>query len=169
MYLNAELIKDVLYFGDTHNTGKAAQVGWDLTIKEVKLIGGGNHIITKSNSNVDKNAYVKMPLMINPDNPKQHMFVLQPGVYSITFHQGCVLPNNIMAQIVQRSSLLRCGVDIKSAIYDPGFKTDLMGAVMIVHNTIQIEEGARVAQIIMSQTVTAEVYDGQYQAEKDVK
>ncbi len=169
MYLNAEQIKDVLYFGDVENKGKAAQVGWDLTIKEVKAIGQGNHMITKNSSNVDKSAYIKMPLMINPDSPKQHVFVLQPGPYSITFHQGCVLPDNVMAQIVQRSSLLRCGVEIKSAVYDPGFKTDLMGAVMIVHNTIQIELGARVAQIIMSETSKAEVYDGQYQESKDIK
>jgi len=169
MYLNAKQIEDHIYFGDKKHKGQAAQVGWDLTIKEVKHIGQGNHIILKTASKVDKTSYVKMPLMINPDNPNQHMFVLQPGVYSVTFHQGCVLPNNIMAQIIQRSSLLRCGVEIKSAVYDPGFKTDLMGAVMIVHNTIQLEEGCRVAQIIMSETSTSEVYNGQYQSEKDLK
>jgi deoxycytidine triphosphate deaminase len=170
MYLNAANIESILVFNDQFkHFGKAAQVGYDLTLHQVKQICSGNHKLTQSGSDIDQSAYIPVPLMINPHNEKEKLWALAPGVYSITFHQGCSLPNNIKAEIVHRSSLLRMGVEIKSAVYDPGFKTEFMGAVMVVHNTVTIEYGSRVAQILMAETQLSEEYAGQFQGEKDIK
>jgi len=170
MYLNAKNISSYLVIKDTDkDLGKPAQVGWDLTLADVKQIGAGHHKLTQSGSEIDQNAYVPVPLMINPHKESEKLWILAPGVYSLTFHQGCSLPNHIKAEIVHRSSLLRMGVEIKSAVYDPGFKVERMGAVMIVHNMVSIEYGARVAQILMATTEEAVKYNGQWQGQKDIK
>ena len=44
-----------------------------------------------------------------------------------------------------------------------------MGAVLIVTETLLIEKGARVAQIIMMENEAAELYDGQFQKDRDYK
>jgi deoxycytidine triphosphate deaminase len=65
--------------------------------------------------------------------------------------------------------MLRCGVIITSGVYDPGFEVDEMGGVMIVSEDMRVELGARVAQIIVMENATAEMYNGQWQGSKDVK
>ena len=170
MYLNAKnVLKNLWINPEFKHFGKPAQVGYDLTLLAVSKIGSGNHTLYVDRSVVDKRAYAPYPLYINPENKDQQLWLFDPGVYSLTFHQGCKLSSNVKAEIVHRSSLLRMGVEIKSAVYDPGFKTDKMGAVMIVHNLMQIEYGARVAQILMSETQECVEYDGQWQDKKDLK
>lgn len=170
MFLNAKSIEQHLIFDEeARQLGKPAQVGFDLSISHINRIIGGTHKLTQSGSEIDMNAYLPMPWIVSPYRPKERVWELYEGVYAIAFHQGCSLPDNVKAEIVHRSSLLRMGVEIKSAVYDPGFKTERMGAVMIVHNNVSIEYGSRVAQIIMAYTETSEKYDGQYQGEKDVK
>ena len=44
-----------------------------------------------------------------------------------------------------------------------------MGGVLIATRPITIEKGARVAQIIIFDNSEAELYDGQWQGNKDVK
>ena len=65
--------------------------------------------------------------------------------------------------------MLRSGGVITSGVYDPGFEVDEMGAMLIVTETIIIELGARVAQIIMIKNEKAMLYDGQFQGKKDIK
>ncbi len=87
----------------------------------------------------------------------------------MTFDQGCKLPEDRTAFIRHRSSILRCGSIITSGVYDPGFEVDEMGGVMVVKEDIRIEKGARVAQVIMLENNSAELYDGQWQGTKDLK
>jgi deoxycytidine triphosphate deaminase len=51
-------------------------------------------------------------------------------------------------------------------VFDPGFKTSNMGTIMLVTETIFIEEEARVAQIYFHKCDSAELYDGQFQDDK---
>jgi deoxycytidine triphosphate deaminase len=62
--------------------------------------------------------------------------------------------------------LYRNGTIINSPVFDPGFETEFMGTLMYVHETIFIEENARVAQIYFHECEAAELYDGQWQGDK---
>jgi len=96
-------------------------------------------------------------------------WLLYKGVYDITFYEGCEIPNNYVGLIRQRSSMLRNGTVLHSSVFDPGFKTDYMGTVMVVNETIFIEEGARVAQIYFHECEPVEdenLYNGQWQNDK---
>jgi dUTP pyrophosphatase len=160
MLNNANQVEQLL---QTNDKGAKAQVGYDLTLKSVKSIDGGKVLCERT----EVNDYQEIQTV--EDAYGRDVFSLEPGVYSLTFDQGVKLPNNKTAFIRHRSSILRCGAIITSGVYDPGFETDEMGAVLIATQPITIEVGARVAQIIIFDNSEAELYDGQWQGNKDVK
>jgi deoxycytidine triphosphate deaminase len=160
MLLNADQVTELL---TTNDKGAKAQVGYDLTVKEIKSINGG--IVLADKTVVDD--YTEILPFKNANN--RFVFKLDPGTYSLTFEQGCKLDNKHTAFIRHRSSILRCGGIITSGVYDPGFTTDEMGGVLIATKPIMIEKGARVAQIVMFENNSAELYDGQWQGSKDIK
>lgn len=160
MLLNAQQVEAHL---QTNNLGSKAQVGYDLTLKAVKKIKGG--MVLKDKTIVED--YEEVPPTLTPTG--KYIYHLAPGSYSITFDQGCKLPEDRTAFIRHRSSILRCGAMITSGVYDPGFEVEEMGGVMFVGEDMRIEKGARVAQIIMLENNPAELYDGQWQKDKDVK
>jgi deoxycytidine triphosphate deaminase len=164
--LNVKQILDEGLLKLEHTHGKPAQVGFDLTLKQVNEIGvRNNHSPSLKIGKVLKDKteltnYVPQELM-NLDGVTG--WLLYEGVYDITFNEGCKLPANRVAFIKQRSSLYRNGTIINSPVFDPGFETEFMGTLMYVHKTIFIEENARVAQIYFHECEPAELYDGQFQ------
>ena len=73
-------------------------------------------------------------------------------------------------QFKTRSSLVRCGADIRSGQFDAGFKTEHMGAYMKVELPVVIEMGARVAQTLIFRTEkVTNTYNGQWQEDKQRK
>jgi len=157
MILSADQILDYV---TTNSKGKPAQVGYDLTVKDIKIINGG--VLHKDKTELEE--YSDTIKTSNGD-----YFILSPGAYSLTFDQGIKLDNKHTAVIRHRSSVLRMGGVITSGIYDPGFEVDEMGAVLINSKPISIQKGARVAQVVISENHSTKLYDGQWQGPKDVK
>lgn len=159
MLNNADQVEQLL---QTNGKGAKAQVGYDLTLKEVKQIMGGTVLSDKT----EVLPYLEVATFAKDGKT---VYNLSPGSYSLTFEQGVKLPSNKTAFIRHRSSILRCGGIITSGVYDPGFEVDEMGGVLIATRLITIEKGARVAQIIIFDNSEAELYDGQWMGTKDVK
>ena len=172
--LNSSQILDEGLLKLERSQGKPAQVGFDLTLKQVNKIGISNEINTPYEVVVRKIGKVlKDKTELTNYTPYALMnlngvngWLLYKGVYDITFNEGCKLPDNRVAFIKQRSSLYRNGTIINSPVFDPGFETDFMGTIMYVHETIFIEENARVAQIYFHECEPAEKYNGQWQGDK---
>lgn len=151
---------------------KPAQVGVDITLNKVsEIVGGGFVMQDPYKTKHGKYEEVKTVQAERPDGSfAEEVFMLTPGVYSIEFDQGLKpLSKNDTAIIYNRSSLGRNGVLIRSSIYDPGFETPKMGAVMYVFAPVSIERHSRVAQIVIHENEDAELYEGQYIGEKDFR
>jgi len=166
--LNAQQILDEGLLVLEHAQGKPAQVGYDLTLKQVNIIGNkkdmtGFHIGKVLKDKTQLTNYEPYSL-INLDGNTG--WLLYEGVYDITFNEGCKIPNNRVAFIKQRSSLYRNGAIINSPVFDPGFETEFMGTLMYIHCPLFIEENARVAQIYFHECSSAELYNGQWQNDK---
>lgn len=160
MFLNAHQIEPLI----RGVQGKKAQVGIDLTVKNVKLIGGGK--LHKDETKL--NPYLELTESIDSDGRSGWM--LTAGhTYSVTFDQGIQLGSTHTAFIRHRSSLLRMGWTCTSGVYDPSFYVDEMGAVIMGNTNIFIEKGARIAQIIVAENYEADKYYGQWLGSKDVK
>lgn len=170
--INAQQILDEGLLKLEHTQGKPAQVGFDLTLKQVNSIGktsnpNGASVHDKIGKvlkdKTELTTYKPYPL-INLDGVIG--WLLYEGTYDITFNEGCNIPDNRVAFIKQRSSLMRNGTLINSPVFDPGFQTDYIGTIMIVTQPIFIEENARVAQIYFHECTSAEMYDGQWQGDR---
>lgn len=154
--------------------GKPAQVGIDLTICAISQIIGGTILTHKSTIIPYQKIETDLFDILEEDsgevrNVDKECFLLPPGVYSLTFNEGVNLDENHCAFIIHRSSILRVGSMITSGVFDPGFKCNNIGATLFVFNSIKIEKNARVAQIVVHENYVSQKYDGNYQAEKDLK
>jgi len=96
----------------------------------------------------------------------KQVYVLDKGTYLIEFFETIEVPNDAIGICFPRSSLLRSGCDIRTALWDSGYKGKSR-ALMVVYNPIVIEKGARIAQIIFLRTEkkVERSYSGQYQYE----
>ena len=141
--------------------GKPAQVGYDLSIKSISKLKGGGKVL-KDKTIVNQLSEVNF-------NEADNGWWLDPGTYDVMCNEGCNISANRTAMVRQRSSLLRNGAIIASSIFDPGFRTDNIGTVMNVHERIFIEQDARIAQMYFHENSEGELYDGQFQNDKQRK
>ena len=167
--LNAQQIIQEGLLKLEHSHGKPAQVGYDLSLKQVNRIGnkGVNDpkIGKVLKDKTQLTSYTPQGLM-NLDGVAG--WLLYEGIYDITFNEGCKIPEDRVGLIRQRSSMLRNGTVLHSSVFDPGFETEFMGTVMVVNETIFIEENARVAQIYFHPCVPVaedNLYNGQFQGD----
>jgi deoxycytidine triphosphate deaminase len=168
--LNSNQIVDKGLLKLEQSKGKKAQVGYDLSLKEVNKIG----YTDKQDGKIGKVLVDKTELATYTPMSKTSLdgkigWLLYSGAYDITFWEGCKIPANFVGLIRQRSSMLRNGTVLHSSVFDPGFETEFMGTVMVVNETIFIEEDARVAQIYFHTCEEVEqenLYNGQWQGDK---
>jgi deoxycytidine triphosphate deaminase len=170
--LNAEQILEQGLVKTEFSKGKPAQVGYDLSAKSINNIGLPN--VKKSTPAIG--MVLKDKTILNNYDPVSLTYIdghegwlLYPGAYDVTFHEGCKIAANRVGMIRQRSSLLRNGAIIASSIFDPGFETDNMGTIMIVTATIFIEKDARVGQMYFhecDEVAEDKLYNGQFQNDK---
>jgi deoxycytidine triphosphate deaminase len=169
--LNADQIVKQGLLKLEQSKGKKAQVGYDLSLKEVNKIGYTDKPGGRIGRVLKDKTILGTYTSVNQTSLDGTVgWLLHQGAYDITFWEGCKIPSNLVGLIRQRSSMLRNGTVLHSSVFDPGFETEFMGTVMVVNETIFIEENARVAQIYFHtcEEVT-ELYDGQWQGDKQRK
>jgi deoxycytidine triphosphate deaminase len=169
--LNAEQILEQGLIKTELSKAKQPQDGYDLSAKSINAIGKDEF-----NSRPNIGMVLKDKTILNNYTPVETKtidgvegWLLYPGAYDITFHEGCKIAANRVGMIRQRSSLLRNGAIIASSIFDPGFETDNMGTIMIVTATIFIEQDARVGQMYFHEcdgVAEENLYNGQWQNDK---
>ena len=95
---------------------------------------------------------------------------LGAGAFVIGYREKVNLPNDVMALAQPRSSLLRSGVAIHSAVWDAGYSGRGEGllAVMDPHG-YRLQRGARVLQLVFYRLAVpaAAGYRGRYHGEGD--
>lgn len=92
---------------------------------------------------------------------------LAPGAYVALIAETVQLPLDLMALARPRSTLLRGGVSVHTAVWDAGYvgRSELL---LVVHNAagFVVQRGARIAQIIFCRLEAPTVgYRGRYQGE----
>ena len=169
--LNAKQIVDEGLLLLENTQGKPAQVGYDLSLKSVQKIGNriGYNMFREGKIGKVLKSKTELTTYTPVESIKldgDEGWLLHDGVYDITFNEGCKIPDNRVAFIKQRSSLYRNGAIINSPVFDPGFETEFMGTLLYVFEPLFIEKDARVAQIYFHECNGAELYNGQWQNDK---
>lgn len=133
--------------------------GMRLTLSEVY------HIVSHGRISVNDKVLPRY-LSVEPIN---NVFYLESGAYLIKYNEYIRVPPDTIALAIQRSSLLRMGASLYTAVWDPGYEGRGSG-LLVVHNKngIYIEKHAQIAQLIfirMSRS-TRKLYRGSYYREE---
>ena len=125
-------------------------------------------------------AMLQSPGIIPVDNSQRQVSELAPlvfdglgyidlvaGIYLVTYNEVVHLPENITALAAPRSSLLRCGVTIETAVWDAGY-SGRSQSLLVVYNSqgIRLQRNARIVQLIFFRLEQkTRGYKGKYQRE----
>lgn len=134
--------------------------GFDLTLRDVAMLQTPGCITT---DNRQRRVSDLSPLVFDGLG----FIDLLPGVYSITYNEIVNLPKNVMALATPRSSLLRCGVTVNTAVWDAGYSGRSQSLLVVYHSQgFRLQKNARVLQLVfMRLTGETAGYRGVYQGE----
>ena len=134
--------------------------GFELTLRDVAVIQSAGRIAVDNSQRVISGV---SPLVFDGLGDIE----LIPGTYLITYNEIVHLPKNLIALGRPRSSLLRCGVTIGTAVWDAGYEGRSQ-SLLVVYNTrgIRLQKNARLIQLVFFElTGESEGYNGVYQGE----
>jgi dUTP pyrophosphatase len=95
--------------------------------------------------------------------------VLEPnGFVLVETMEKVNMPKDLLALILPRSSLFRCGVGLHTAVVDPGFVGTLtFGMKNLSEHPFEIEIGSKIGQIVFEEVKgNDKLYNGKYQGGK---
>ena len=137
--------------------------GFDVTLESIwRMEGVGAIGVT----NAERTIPARVQVAPSPDG----WFHLLPGTYIIRIREVVALPLDVMAFGRPRSSVLRCGATIHTAVWDAGYR-GRSEALLVVHSPegVRLAVGARVLQIVFLRLEAAtRPYAGTYQGENIV-
>lgn len=134
--------------------------GFDVTLESVWRMEGTGAL---GATNAERAIPARVPLQASEDR----WFELSPGTYVIRFRETVALPLDVMAFGRPRSSLLRCGAAIHTAVWDAGYR-GRSEALLVVYagSGVRLAAGARVLQLVFVRLeAPTHAYAGAYQGE----
>lgn len=134
--------------------------GFDLTIRDIALPQSSGRITVNNSQRI---LSYSEPLVFDGLD----FIDLMPGIYFITYNEVVHLPKNIMALAAPRSSLLRCGVTIHTAVWDAGYSGRSQSLLVVYHNHgFRLQRNSRIIQLVFFKLARdTEGYKGIYQSE----
>ena len=91
-------------------------------------------------------------------------YYLPPGGYVARYAEIVRIPEGHVGFIYPRSSLMRNSCMLDTAVWDAGYEGRGEGLLEVYHD-IEIERGARIAQLVFAEADHEETYEGSYQGE----
>jgi len=98
---------------------------------------------------------------VEPDDGVYH---LDRGGYIVEYADRVVIPDGHIGFLLPRSSLLRNSCMLDTAVWDAGYEGRGEG-LLEVHHPIELEQGARIAQLVLADAAHEWTYEGSYQGE----
>jgi len=93
---------------------------------------------------------------------------LPAGSYLVTFNEIVNIPKDVAALARARSTLLRCGASLETALWDPGYRGRSQ-SLLVVYNPhgLRLKKNARLMQLVFLrlEKEAEKVYSGKYQGE----
>lgn len=135
--------------------------GLEMTLKEVRTIDGAGAV---DFDNSERALPKSRPLEFDETG----WVHLQNGIYKVLFNEIVNIPKNLAAIAKPRSTLIRCGATLETAVWDAGYR-GRSESMLVVYNPegFRLKKDARIMQLLFY-TLDMEVengYSGVYQNE----
>ena len=135
--------------------------GFELTVSEVLRFKGRGRLGFKDE---DRRLPEFEEVKLSEDRFRR----LPRGVYLVRYNEEVWLPEDILALILPRSSLMRCGVILYTAVWDPGYHGRGQG-LLNVYNPygFELKLNSRIGQMVFFKLSrpARKLYRGAYQRE----
>ncbi len=116
--------------------------GIELTLQRVE-------VHETSGSIAFDNSERKLPVTKNIGFDEEGWLHLPKGSYKIVFNEIVNIPGNIAAIAKPRSSLLRCGATVETAVWDAGYRGRSESLLVVYNeNGFKVKKDARVLQLL---------------------
>jgi len=135
--------------------------GFDMTLRDVAQLTTPGAVGAEDAS---RELSETQPLEFGADGWVQ----LKPGPFLVTFNEVVNLPLDVMALGRPRSSLLRSGAAIHTAVWDAGYRGRSQALLVVYHpGGYRLQRDARLMQLVFFRMETAVGlgYQGRFQAE----
>jgi len=140
------------------NSGEQKQpAGFDVTVNKILAYPRDRFILS----------------IIKPENSKleevearNNIFELETGAYFVELNEITTIPRDAIGILLPRSTLLRNGLDVRTALFDPGYSGQPK-VMLVCHRPANIERFARIGQLVVlkSDRDFSSQYTGRYQGE----
>lgn len=134
--------------------------GVDVTLKEAYVYRNAGKI---DFDNKERKISDAEPVQFANDEVK-----LSPGAYKVIFNEYVHIPQDAAAFCFPRSSLLRSGITLECAVWDPGYE-GRSEALLIVSNPhgAVLKRNAKIGQLVFVKLLekTSYSYEGVYKGE----
>ncbi|MFC4358347.1 deoxyuridine 5'-triphosphate nucleotidohydrolase [Halobium salinum] len=112
----------------------------------------------------DKEVGERRPVDPEERDDDTDAYYLPPGGYVVRYAETISIPEEHVGFVYPRSSLLRNSCMLNTAVWDAGYEGRGEGLLQ-VHHDVEIERGARIAQLVLAEADHEGTYDGSYQGE----
>lgn len=134
--------------------------GIDITLKEIYEF--------RSPGTIDFDNKERKISDVAPLSFENDRISLKQGAYKVVFNEYVKIPKDVAALCLPRSSLLRCGVGLNCAVWDPGYE-GRSEALLIVHNHhgVTFKKNAKIGQMVFVKLAESAntLYEGRYKGE----
>ena len=135
--------------------------GMELTVQRIERF-------TSSGAVAFENSERRLPETESLQFDQSGWIDLPAGAYLVTFNEIVSIPGDVAALARARSTLLRCGASLQTALWDPGYRGRSQ-SLLVVHNPsgLRLKRNARLMQLVFMrlEDKAEKVYEGRYQGE----
>ena len=165
MILPKQHLEEAKIFENLHSS-QYQPCGIDITLKEVyRFKSAGLIDFDNSQRRISEVEPVKFEAADGVDGERVS---LKPGAYKVIFNEYVRIPKNVAGLCLPRSSLLRCGVSLDCAVWDPGYE-GRSEALLLVRNEhgITFKRNAKIGQMVFIRLAedASSLYAGKYKGE----
>ena len=135
--------------------------GFDMTVRDVARLTTPGAVGAED---ADRVLSETEPMEFGPGGWLQ----LEPGPFLVTFNEVVNLPLDVMALGRPRSSLLRSGAGIHTAVWDAGYHGRSQALLVVYHpQGYRVQRDARLMQLVFfrMETAASQGYQGHFQSE----
>jgi dUTP diphosphatase len=161
MILPKQHLEDAGIFENLHSS-QYQPCGIDITLKEVYGFKSAGLI---DFDNKERRISDVEPIDFDAGGGR---VTLKPGAYKVIFNEYVRIPKNVAGLCLPRSSLLRCGVSLDCAVWDPGYE-GRSEALLIVRNEhgVTFKRNAKIGQMVFIRLAedASSLYSGRYKGE----
>lgn len=164
-----KLLSEMSFPGAPDAEVQRQPAGFDLTVAQVGRFAGGGALDfdNRLRKLPETEELPWSPVVSEEKTPEPDSLLLKPGGYLVTYNELINVPADCAGLVLPRSSLMRCGAMLNSALWDPGYRGRGQG-LLTVFSELRLYRSARIAQFILIalESAAAELYQGRYQNER---